>query len=190
MWKLVAFVLMLAGFAVLWLTLREKVPFPLSIFGCVACIFLEAAAFATGIAKGTTNPGPHPLVYMWMHGLVAGAAIEGDFIDAIPTSNNGSKVYDMTGDKLASRTGQMLREVLQLRPEPRRMAYFTNDPAMRERLGKNCAGSIDDLLKFAKEYCRVAYAEMLIRENPENAISFTEFQNLSLGEVPDICRMP
>jgi hypothetical protein len=31
---------------------------------------------------------------------------------------------------------------------------------------------------------------MLMREKPENAISFTELQNLSFDEVPDVCRMP
>lgn len=180
MWKLVAFALMLAGVAVLWLTL-QKVPFPLSLFGAVAAIFLEIGALVTGIAKGTTNPGPRPLIFVWTRGLVTGAAIEGDFTDAV-----GVDDFDPHDNVVTDR----VREALKSRPEPRRMAYFTDDSATRERLGKNYAGSIDQLREFIEGYCRVARAEMLMRENPENAISFTELQNLSFGEVPDVCRMP
>ena len=181
MWKLVAFVLMLAGFATLWLTLKEGVPFPLSIFGAVACIFLEIAALATGIVKGSTNPGPRPLIFVWTRGLVTGAATEGDFTDAV-----GVDDFDPHDNIVTDR----VREALKSRPEPRRMAYFTDDSETHERLGKNYAGSIDQLREFIDGYCRVARAEMLMRENPENAISFTELQNLSFGEVPDVCRMP
>ena len=183
-WEIVAVLLMLAGVVPLHVATKYDPRTWQSFIAIVVCLIFEIAGMFAGIVKGTNNPGPRPLIFVWTRGLVTGAAIEGDFTDATYTNDRGTVVVDFNGNALEDRTSEMFNEILSVRPEPRRMAYFTNDPKTRESLGENYAGSIDDLREFTKGYCRVARGEMLMRESPKNAISLTELQNLSRRGSP------
>lgn len=85
-----------------------------------------------------------PLIYIWAHNSVTAVADDESYLEAIDAVPTGT---------------------LHPRPEPTRLAYFTDDPEARKLLGKYYTGSNVELNEFAK-WCRVERTEMSVRRIP------------------------